>query len=182
MFKSKFKIKLRSFVYCFVVIVLASCSKENQAPTNTTSNVVEPPNKVKPHTIALDVYKSPSCGCCKAWINHVDNHGFESKVHTFDDFPGIKEEKYIAPRYRSCHTAISADGYVFEGHVPAKYIQQFIKQTHSQDVIGLSVPAMPVGSPGMEVDDRFQPYRVLLLKVDGSYEIYANVQSYEDQF
>ena len=57
-----------------------------------------------------------------------------------------------------------------------------MQETHKDDVIGLSVPAMPVGSPGMEVGDKFQPYRVLLLKLDGSYEIYANVQSYEEQF
>ena len=66
--------------------------------------------------------------------------------------------------------------------MPAKLIQQFITETHANDVIGLSVPAMPVGTPGMEVDNKFQPYKVLLLKSDGTYKIYANVQSYKEQF
>ncbi|RGP39515.1 hypothetical protein BPTFM16_02842 [Altererythrobacter insulae] len=57
-----------------------------------------------------------------------------------------------------------------------------MKEKHAEDVIGLSVPAMPVGTPGMEVGDKFQPYKVLLLKSDGTYEIYANVDSYEEQF
>ncbi|WP_223271578.1 DUF411 domain-containing protein [Colwellia hornerae] len=133
-------------------------------------------------SIVLEVYKSPTCGCCKKWISHINDNGFASKVHSYQNFSAVKDEKGIAPRYRSCHTAISKDGFAFEGHVPAKFIQQFMKETHSDDVIGLSVPAMPVGSPGMEVDDKFQPYKVLLLKSDGTHKIYANVQSYEEQF
>ena len=174
MFTKIFTLKvIATFV---VVFSLASCTDEK-----TTSKAIESV-KALPQTVELAVYKSPSCGCCKKWISHINQHGFESKVHSFDDFPGIKDEKSIAPRYRSCHTAISKDGYAFEGHVPAKFIHQFMQETHKDDVIGLSVPAMPVGSPGMEVGEKFQPYRVLLLKLDGSYEIYANVQSYEEQF
>ena len=66
--------------------------------------------------------------------------------------------------------------------MPAKFIKQFMKETQPEGVIGLSVPAMPVGTPGMEVGDKFQPYRVLLLKSDGTYDIFATVQSYEEQF
>lgn len=188
--KLKNSLKLSVFTFCLVVAAIASCSDNKQESTTTLSdaklstakpsNVIAPVNTTK--AIALAVYKSPSCGCCKTWISHVENHGFESSVHSFDDFPSIKEEKGIAPRYRSCHTAISNDGFIFEGHVPAKYIQQFLNETHKIDVIGLSVPAMPIGSPGMEMDGKFQPYKVLMLKSDGSYEVYANVQSYEEQF
>ncbi|MBA6391285.1 DUF411 domain-containing protein [Colwellia sp. BRX10-3] len=174
MFSNKFTLKvITTFV---VVFSLASCS-DDQAITQ----VIEPP-KVMPQKVVLDVYKSPSCGCCKKWISHINDNGFASKVHSFDDFPAIKDEKGIEPRYRSCHTAISNEGYVFEGHVPAKFIHQFMQETHKDDVIGLSVPAMPVGTPGMEVENKFQPYKVLLLKQNGSYETYANVQSYEEQF
>ena len=63
-----------------------------------------------------------------------------------------------------------------------EYIQQFLKETHTENVIGLSVPAMPLGSPGMEVGDKFHPYKILLLKSDGTYEVYAEVQAYEEQF
>ena len=136
----------------------------------------------KQQSIVLDVYKSPTCGCCKKWINHIDDNGFQSKIHNRQDVSSIKSDKGIEPRYRSCHTAISKDGYVFEGHIPAKFIQQFLKEKHPDTVIGLSVPAMPLGSPGMEMGDKFHPYKVLLLKTDGTYEIYASVQNSEEQF
>lgn len=174
MFSNKFTLKLIStFV---VVISLASCSDDAKV-----TNVTQPQN-AKSQSIVLDVYKSPTCGCCKKWISHINDNGFESKVHSSQNFSVIKGEKGIAPRYRSCHTAISTDGYVFEGHVPAKFIKQFMKEIQADDVIGLSVPAMPVGTPGMEVGDKFKPYRVLLLKSDGTYDIFATVQSYEEQF
>jgi hypothetical protein len=134
------------------------------------------------HPVVLDVYKSPSCECCNKWISHINENGFEANIHSSQNFSVIKNDKGIAPQYRSCHTAISKGGYAFEGHVPAKFIQQFLKEKHAGDVIGLSVPAMPVGTPGMEVDDRFQPYNILLLKSDGLYEIYAGVQAYKEQF
>ncbi len=174
MFSNKLTLKvLATFV---LVITLASCS-DDEALSNSTQS-----QSANSQSIVLDVYKSPTCGCCKKWINHINKNGFESKVHNRSNIFVIKEKKGVEPRYRSCHTAISKDGYAFEGHVPAKFIQQFMKETHAKDVIGLSVPGMPVGSPGMEVNDKFQPYKVLLLKSDGTYEIYANVHSYEEQF
>ncbi|NQZ23986.1 MAG: DUF411 domain-containing protein [Colwellia sp.] len=174
MFSNKFTLKV--ITTCAVVMALTSCSDVEIVAD------VTPSQKATPQTIVLDVYKSPTCACCNKWINHINENGFESKVHSSQNFSVIKDEKKIAPRYRSCHTAVSKDGYVFEGHVPAKFIKQFITETHASDVIGLSVPAMPVGTPGMEVDDKFQPYRVLLLLADGSYKIYADVQSYKEQF
>ena len=172
MFSSKYILKvLATFA---AVTLIASCSDSDAVKSEAQS--------AKTQSIVLDVYKSPTCGCCKKWISHVDDNGFQSKIHNRRDITVIKEKKGIEPRYRSCHTAISKDGYVFEGHIPAKFIQNFLKEDHADDVIGLSVPAMPAGSPGMEVGDKFQPYKVLLLKSDGAYEIYASVQSYEEQF
>lgn len=171
------KITLKVFTVYVAVFALASCSDDE-----VVSTAIAKAEKSTAQPLVLAVYKSPSCGCCKKWLSHINEHGFQSTVHSFEDFADIKEEKSIAPRYRSCHTAISKEGYVFEGHVPAKFIHQFMQETHDDNVIGLSVPAMPVGSPGMEVDDKFQPYRILLLKSDGSDEVYAKVQSYEEQF
>jgi len=82
----------------------------------------------------------------------------------------------FAPRYQSCHTAVSSHGYVFEGHVPARHIKAFLANPPA-DAIGLAVPGMPLGSPGMEVGSRFDPYEVLLLKKDGSSEVFARVDS-----
>ena len=92
----------------------------------------------------------------------------------------LKTEHGINPQYRSCHTAVSTDGFVFEGHIPAKYVHQFLSDT-PEGAIGLAVPAMPVGSPGMEVDDKFMPYQVLLIKKDGGSEVYADISTREEQ-
>ena len=81
---------------------------------------------------------------------------------------------------RSCHTAVSSQGYAFEGHIPARDSHQFLANPPA-DGIGLTVPAMPVGSPGMEVGDKFMPYRVLLMKKDGSTEVFASVESAAQQ-
>jgi len=135
----------------------------------------------KSTALELLVFKTPSCGCCKKWISHIEQSGIE--VHLKDyRYLGPTKSKYgISPRYQSCHTAVTRDGFAFEGHVPAKFIERFLSESHP-NAIGLSVPAMPVGSPGMEVGERFHPYNVLLLLKDGSSEIYATVNTYEEQF
>lgn len=129
----------------------------------------------------LQVYKSPACGCCKKWIAHLDNEGFETASRHPPDLATVKSEFGIQHPYHSCHTAVSADGYVFEGHVPARYIHRFLADP-PDEAIGLAVPGMPVGSPGMEAGDRFQPYEVLLLRTDGTSEVYATVTAPEEQY
>ncbi len=131
--------------------------------------------------IAIDVYKSPTCGCCGKWVTHAEQNGFSPTTHHPEDLNKLKAEHGIAPQYQSCHTTVSQQGYVFEGHVPARYIHQFLAAPPA-DALGLAVPAMPVGSPGMEVDDRFMPYQVLLLKRDGSVAIFAEVGSLAQQY
>ena len=112
--------------------------------------------------LELLVYKTPTCGCCKKWITHIEDEGIVAHSKDFRNISNIKTKYGIKPNYRSCHTAVSRNGFAFEGHVPAKFIQQFLSEEHP-NAIGLSVPAMPVGSPGMEVGDRFMPYKVLIL-------------------
>lgn len=167
-------VKILTIFVCMFLV--ASCSKDEAGHT-----ALHPKTEIS-SSIHLEVHKSPTCSCCEKWISHINDNGFESKVHSSQTFSVIKDQKDILPRFRSCHTAISKEGYVFEGHVPAKYIQQFLNENHGENIIGLSVPAMPLGSPGMEVGDKFHPYKVLLLKSGGTYDIYADVQTYEDQF
>ena len=93
----------------------------------------------------------------------------------------IKDLYRIANNLRSCHTAVSTQGYVFEGHIPARYIHQSLANPPA-DAMGLTVPAMPVGSPGMEVGDKFMPYQILLMKKDGSTEVFASVGSMAQQY
>lgn len=174
MFSKKSTLKV---VVAFIsLVMITSCSSEDAIAKNSSNQ------NAKSQDILLEVYKSPNCGCCKKWISHIDDNGFQSNVHNRQDTSVIKDKLGIKPNLRSCHTAISSDGYAFEGHIPAKFIKQFLNEKHSSDVMGLTVPGMPLGIPGMEVGDQFQPYNVLLLKVDGSHEVYANVQSYEEQF
>jgi len=128
----------------------------------------------------LSVLKSPTCGCCVKWMEHLHDNGFVTTVEEPENLAERKALLGISPRYQSCHTGVSAQGYVFEGHVPSKYIREFLGAPPDGS-IGLSVPGMPVGSPGMEVGDRFMPYQILLLGEDGSTEIYAEINSIADQ-
>ena len=129
----------------------------------------------------LSVYKSPSCGCCGDWVEHIEAAGFSASIHHPENLHRIKAERGIAPRYGACHTAISSEGYVFEGHIPARYIRQFLDDP-PRAAIGLAVPAMPVGSPGMEMDGRFSPYQVLLLDRDGGHAVFARVETQAEQY
>lgn len=129
----------------------------------------------------MDVYKNPACGCCHKWIAHLAENGFITVAHDMDDLSSFKTTNNIEPRYESCHTAISKNGYVFEGHVPAKTIRRFLLEK-PKDAIGLSVPGMVAGSPGMEYGDNFTPYTVLLLKKDGSAKAYAQIKIQKEQY
>tara|TARA_E500000331_G_scaffold231932_2_gene222087 strand:+ start:1114 stop:1455 length:342 start_codon:yes stop_codon:yes gene_type:complete len=113
-------------------------------------------------------------------MEHLHDNGFVTTVEEPENLAERKALLGISPRYQSCHTGVSAQGYVFEGHVPSKYIHQFLAAPPDGS-IGLSVPGMPVGSPGMEIGDRFMPYQILLLGEDGSTEIYAEINSIADQ-
>ena len=123
----------------------------------------------------LVVHKTPTCGCCKKWMKHLEENDLNLSSQDHQNLNDIKDMHNIEPEYRSCHTAVSSDGFIFEGHIPSKYIKQFLSENHD-DAIGLSVPGMPLGSPGMEFDNRFMPYDVLILYKDGSSKVYAEVR------
>ena len=129
----------------------------------------------------LDVYKSPTCGCCQEWIDHMESRGFSTDIHHPTALNDVKAKYRIAPEYQSCHTAVSPTGYVFEGHIPAKIVERFLTEKPA-DAIGLAVPGMPMGSPGMEMGNRFTPYDVLLLKADGSTQVYARINAASEQY
>lgn len=115
------------------------------------------------------VWKAPTCGCCGDWVEHVRAAGFPVEVHDVETLTAVKQEHGIAAEHRSCHTA-TVDGYVVEGHVPADLIRRMIEER--PEIRGLAVPGMPVGSPGMEVGDRKDPYDVLALLTGGSVVVY----------
>ena len=123
----------------------------------------------------LLVHKTPTCGCCKMWVKHMEENGFTVNTKDHQSLVKIKEELKIEPKHRSCHTGVSSRGHFFEGHIPSEYVSQFLSEGNP-DAIGLSVPGMPLGSPGMEVEDRFMPYDVLVHYKDGSTKVYAEIR------
>lgn len=124
----------------------------------------------------LDVFKDENCGCCVGWVDHMQEAGFASKINHPRDLNGVKEELGVLPKWQSCHTAVTKGGYVFEGHIPAKYIEQFLASP-PEGALGLAVPGMPLGSPGMEMGGRFTPYDIVLMNKDGSSSVFAHVPS-----
>lgn len=119
----------------------------------------------------VEVFKNPSCGCCGAWVDHLRAAGFDVKVTMVDD-TSVARRKYGLPdKFGSCHTAVVA-GYVVEGHVPAGDIKKLLAMKPM--AIGIAVPGMPVGSPGMEMGSRKDPYQVLLVDKQGRERVFSS--------
>jgi hypothetical protein len=132
--------------------------------------LVAPAVWASPPASIVDVYKSPTCGCCNKWIDHLKANGFTVRAHDTENVVAHKIRLGVPPGYGSCHSA-EVNGYVVEGHVPAKEITRML--TAKSRARGLVVPGMPVGSPGMEAGGRKDPYEVLLVTRDGSTRTYA---------
>ncbi len=120
----------------------------------------------------LTVYKSPTCGCCGAWIDHMRGAGFSDiKVVDLDDLTAVRASRGIRDPYASCHTGVIG-GYALEGHVPAADVRRLLRERPA--AIGLAVPGMPLGSPGMEMPGGGgEPFDTLLLMRDGSAKPFA---------
>jgi hypothetical protein len=121
--------------------------------------------------VAITVYKTPQCGCCRSWVDHLREHGFEVTAHDVDDMAAIKTKLGVPSEVGSCHTAVTG-AYVIEGHVPAADIRKLLAQ--KPKVSGLAVPGMPMGSPGMEVPGRkADKYDVIAYSKDGKRSVFA---------
>ncbi len=122
---------------------------------------------------AIEVWKSPTCSCCGNWVRHLEANGFTVNVNAVEPsvLAAIKRQAGISEPLASCHTA-KIEGYVIEGHVPASDIERLVSE--HPDAAGLTVPGMPLGSPGMEQGGEFEPYDVLLLKRDGTTSVFAH--------
>jgi len=116
------------------------------------------------------VYKDPNCGCCNKWIDHLKRAGFMVEAYNRDDMAKIKAELGVPRGLESCHTAL-IEGYVVEGHVPIADIERML--TEKPDGLGLAVPGMPIGSPGMEYGDEKEPYSVVLFRADGRQSVFS---------
>jgi hypothetical protein len=124
----------------------------------------------------VEVWKDPSCGCCKDWVDHLQAKGFQVKVHDIGN-AAVRKQLGIPDKLGSCHTAL-VGGYAIEGHVPAADIHRLLKEKPL--AIGLTVPGMPVGTPGMDApiyQGRQDPYDVLLVLKGGNTRIYQSYRS-----
>jgi hypothetical protein len=117
----------------------------------------------------MTVYKSPTCGCCGKWITHMEQNGFKVNAVDMIEMNIVKEKYGISRNLASCHTAV-IDGYFVEGHVPAADVKRLLSE--KPDVVGLSVPGMPIGSPGMEMGDRIDPYSVIAIDKEGNTQVF----------
>ncbi|HEX5803441.1 MAG TPA: DUF411 domain-containing protein [Azospira sp.] len=118
---------------------------------------------------AVEVFKSPYCGCCTEWVEHLRQNGFTVTTRDVDDVPAARKKLGMPEQFGSCHTA-RIGNYLVEGHVPAADIRRLLKE--KPKAVGLAVPGMPPGSPGME-SPRAVPYQTLLVQPDGSTRVFA---------
>ncbi|BDW82894.1 CopG family transcriptional regulator [Erythrobacter sp. Dej080120_24] len=136
------------------LLFLAACTSAAQAAT-------------------YEMFRDPNCGCCGLWADHVRTENeVPVEVTVTQDMTRVKQQHGVPQDLWSCHTMI-VDGYVIEGHVPAEQIERLLKEK-PRGVVGLAVPGMPIGSPGMEMGNRKQPYQVIAFREDGSRFVFAS--------
>jgi hypothetical protein len=119
----------------------------------------------------VEVFKSPYCGCCGAWVDHMKAAGFAVKVNLVEDTTSVRTRAGLPDKFGSCHTAL-VGGYVVEGHVPADEVKRLLAL--KPNAMGLAVPSMPPGSPGMEMGTRRDPYDVFLIDKSGRAAVFAH--------
>ncbi len=154
-----------------LTIAIAGTSYSQNSTESTQSNPLTKVTAVSGKTHML-VHKDPNCGCCKGWVEQL-SPSFEASVNNTSDLAAIKDKYNLSLSHRSCHTAVTDDGYVFEGHIPNAAIKSFLANP-PQGSLGLAVPGMPIGSPGMEVGNKTMRYPIYLLNKDGSSDsVYA---------
>lgn len=126
-------------------------------------------------SLTIDVHRDANCGCCKDWIKHLEANGFTVRDHVEPDMSAVKQRLGVAPRLASCHTGV-IDGKFVEGHVPAA---QILELRQRPDLLGLAVPGMPHGSPGMDHGPHKHAYQVIGVSRDGRDEVIAKYPSSE---
>jgi hypothetical protein len=135
----RLSIRLRALAFASLALVAVSCSKPAAAGP------------------VITMYKTPTCGCCGAWADHMRENGFTVQEVIRADLNPIRKEMGVPGNMLSCHTAV-IDGYAVEGHVPADVVARLLRERPA--VAGIAVPGMPIGSPGMEQLGRWEPYEV----------------------
>lgn len=131
--------------------------------------VVSAENVESENPVEIVVYRSPTCGCCEKWLAHLQQNNFSIKDIVTPDVQAIKNKYGVPAEMASCHTAI-VNGYVVEGHVPATDIKALLK--NKPNIAGIAVPGMPIGTPGMEMGGKKEPYKVMEFDKNGHSQIF----------
>ena len=119
----------------------------------------------------VEVFKTPTCGCCSQWVEHMRANGFTVRTNDLNDLTDIKKTRGVPDAVQSCHTAV-VNGYVIEGHVPASDVHRLLKEKPA--VAGIAVGGMPVGSPGMEFPgQKAQAFNVMSFDKNGGTRVFA---------
>ena len=172
--------KLFSGIAVAMAFAVGACTAK-EAESSATATAADTPSSVSAplrgeapaspsaSLVSIKVYKTPTCGCCKAWVDHLEQNGFKAEVVDMPDLSAVKTKYGVAPKLQSCHTAVVGD-YTVEGHVPADLIMKMVNEKPA--IAGLAVPGMPAGSPGMEGATK-ENYDVLTFDRAGSTTVYA---------
>lgn len=150
-------------VVLLMVLFVAGCQSNASQPAPMAEASLELPTMM--------VYKSPTCGCCSKWVDYLRAQGMEVKTQDMEDMRSIKERFGVPDKLASCHTAV-VGGYVVEGHVPIEDIRRLLQER--PNATGITVPGMPIGSPGMEVEGRpADAYQVVQFDAQGTTKVFA---------
>jgi hypothetical protein len=162
----------RLFALALATLMIAGCS-DADASTDRADSVAEQATAAvaQQELPTVLVYKTPTCGCCNGWVEHLEEAGFTVDARDVRDIMTVKHEGGVPANMSSCHTAI-VDGYVVEGHVPADQVKRLLAER--PEVAGIAVPGMPIGSPGMEGPNA-KPYEVFTFAHDGTVGVFAEV-------
>lgn len=155
------------------VAVWSQSANQGVSPSLATNPAENIASSMLP--LNITVHRSPTCGCCKAWVQHLEANGFQTTDIVTEDVTAVKQEYGVPSELTSCHTAV-IDGYAIEGHVPAADIKRLLVE--KPQISGLAVPQMPIGSPGMESGNIKEPFAVLSFRPDGRVKTFNEYQSY----
>jgi len=172
--------RLPTLIAAAVLVAACSTPERETPPASTPATVAAAEPGASPAAFhgmvapvaqrdTVTVYKSPSCGCCSNWVDHMREHGYAVVVNDMEDVQPVKTREGVTDALASCHTA-TVGGYVVEGHVPADVIKDLLRRNPA--VEGIAVPGMPAGSPGMESATP-QPYDVIAFDKTGRRTTFA---------
>lgn len=169
-----------------LLVALAGCAAADDAPADNAPAAASPApastiaaadvaDRAAADTAPADtvvLYKTPTCGCCRLWGDHMAGEGFAVVSRDVTDLQAVKDSLGVPASAASCHTS-TVGGYVVEGHVPADQVRRLLRER--PDARGIAVAGMPIGSPGMEQGSRRDPYDVLLVSTDGATSVFESI-------